>query len=435
MTYIRPLLEPGTFEHVRALAAEGRVLAQVGDRVHPDDVVAEVELVAGAPYFIDVRRELGLPAWDPERHADALLVRVGDRIRAHDPIARVELGRLREVRWAKSPVGGVVEWVSLTAGQLIVREDAQSASPVEVVDVAGRLKLPPSVALRLLRYREGDDVQAGAVLAAEASYLSRDVVYAPADGCIERIDPQTGVVYIVRPSTLSRLAAGYPGEVVAAAASSVTVRTSGWRLWGVLGRGPLRWGPLRPLEEGEPVTAAHEGCVVAVRGELTATMWEAARRHRVAAVVAASAAPEAWPPEPARSAGERSPALMLTEGAAGGAMLDEVWTALERSADRLATVNPVAHVRAGALPPAMVVAAPEAAPAEPLYAVKGDAEEGEPVRVVAGRHAGRRGRFRGWTAPRRLPSGVLSEAARIELDGGEAEVARENFETLRRRAG
>lgn len=432
MSRALPLLEVGPFRHTRALASEGQVLVDVGESVAPGDVVAETEFLPASPYFVDLRALLRVREWDREAGPRMILKRPGDRVEAGEVVARRRAGLFGEAVEAESPVAGTVEWVSTARGEMMIREDARSAEQVVAVNVARQLDVWPSSVPGYLQCREGQEVRAGALLAALPSGLGIEAVYAPVSGRVERVDPGTGIVYIVRPSRVRRLAAAYGGRVAEVdPGRSVTIETDGVRVFGVFGAGRLSWGPLVPLAPDEAEAARDgpepgwRGAVLAVAGRASEAFLRRARASGAAAVVAGSAGAGAlaalWGRPPAYARDDIEPAVVLVEGFGAQDMEPRIARALAAAAGSLATVDPTTQVRAGSRRPEVVLHA-RPADAAPVFAQPATGEPGEELLVVRGAYRGRRGVAIERLPRHRFPSGLEAAAVRVRLatDGGSA---------------
>ena len=85
---------------IRRLPVSGRVLVKNGDRVHPQDVIAEA-LIPGNVLMLDIARGLGLP---PDEAKTCLMREAGEALKEGDVIAQCEGAFPRLVR---APIDGV----------------------------------------------------------------------------------------------------------------------------------------------------------------------------------------------------------------------------------------------------------------------------------------------------------------------------------------
>ncbi len=111
----------------RILPLKGEVMAKVGDKVQPDDVVARTFL-PGDVEPINVANQMGLP---PEDIAACMLKKAGDAVEKGELMARSK--PLFGLKWfaseSKSTLTGTIESVSTVTGQVLLRG---KPLPVEV---------------------------------------------------------------------------------------------------------------------------------------------------------------------------------------------------------------------------------------------------------------------------------------------------------------
>ncbi len=243
-----------TVRRERRLPLPGEILVAEGDRVSPDTLVARTEFIPGDPYVVDLKSEMGRPRISRSDMQRSLQVAVGQRVTKGDILARMKKGILGGSTTVQSPVGGVVEYVSAVHGRILIREDAQSADPVLVVNVARQLDVWPAMVRMYMEYREGQEVKQGAVLAASPGAAGMVYAYAPAAGTIQRVDAHNGLVYIVRPMQVTRLAAHITGTVEKILGDEgVVIRGPSVVLNGVFGVGAEAFGELLVLGDADRV--------------------------------------------------------------------------------------------------------------------------------------------------------------------------------------
>ena len=109
----------------RRLPLKGTVKSNIGDKVKPDDIVANTNL-PGNVQMINVANQLNIDAIDINKY---MLKKVGEKINKNDMIAETDglFGFFKS--FALSPVDGTIESVSEVTGQVVLRE---SPIPVEV---------------------------------------------------------------------------------------------------------------------------------------------------------------------------------------------------------------------------------------------------------------------------------------------------------------
>ncbi len=135
----------------RKLPIKGDVFVNVGDTVNPTDIIANAEL-PGNLNQIKISHLLGL---NPKEVPQKMLKKIGDQVKKDEVIARNTylFNLIKSV--VKSPVDGVLEYVSDVSGNVGVRE--------------------PSVPVQLTAYIKGKIVEVipdeGAVVETEASFI------------------------------------------------------------------------------------------------------------------------------------------------------------------------------------------------------------------------------------------------------------------------
>lgn len=269
----------------RLLPIPGEVLVSRGQSVSPDTVVAKTEVLPGDPYVIDLKAEFRQPLTTQQVSA-AMLKRVGDRVNAGEAIAELSRGIMREKFQVRSPVDGVIEFISRAYGRVLVREDPKSAMPVAIVPVAKHLDVWPSTLRMYMRYREGDEVKQGAVLADSPSVSGNDYSYSPISGIIEKVDTRTGYVTIVRPTRPTLVEAYLSGQVESISPEfGAVVACTAAHIQGVFGVGFENYGYLRVIgsDTGKTVDADD------LTGELRDQVLVAGRRVTLEAVRKAAA--------------------------------------------------------------------------------------------------------------------------------------------------
>lgn len=396
-----------TISRERVLPMPGDVLVRRGELVSPQTVIAKTEVLPGDPYVIDIRHEFRMPNMTAKDVNAAMVKRVGDRVRAGEALARITRGLLGEIIEVKSPVDGVVEFISRTYGRVLLREDPQSASPVVMVPVARQLDVWPATIRMYMRYREGDEVKQGAALADSVGVASVDYSYAPVSGIIEKIDTRTGVVTIVRPARPTLVEAYLTGRVDALIPEyGAMVSCEAGYIQGVFGVGFETYGYLRVISSSPEDTVDEDD----LTGELRDQVLVAGAYITLGAVRKAAAAG-------ARgiicggmdhldlvgyvgqeigvgiTGQEDVPmTLILMEGFGKLAMRTSVFEALAALAGRQASINGATQIRAGAIRPEIIVPFPgHEAAAEARAPVDEDLRPGQPIRIISDPHFGEMG--------------------------------------------
>jgi hypothetical protein len=446
------ILERARVRKQRCLPLPGEVLVQPGARVEPDTIVARTDLLPGAPYILDVARELKLPRdrIPGDLMDKAMVVGVGDEVKTGDLIARYASGFFTEVRTVKSPVDGMVEFVSRLQHSVLIRERSRSAKPVVVVPVAQTIDVWPRMLRMYTQVREGDEVQQGQILAAAPSALGFDYAYSPIAGVVEKICTRTGSVTIVRPARPTQVDAYIRGGVTATMpGDGAEVTTAAAYIEGVFGVGGEAYGPLVVVAApGETVgagaiTSVHQGCVLAGGCLVTLDALRQCLETGVRGLVTGGVNNL----DLVRFLGreltvgltgqEELPfTLVLTEGFGSMPMSRRAYDLLRTHEGTVVSINGRTQIRAGAVRPEVVIPLDlEVDPLLPeagLELVPGAGRPGPGVlvRIARGPYFGQWGRaVEVLDQPVKVESELSLYAVRVELEaGGTVTVAESNLE-------
>ncbi len=433
----------------RILPLPGEIMVEEGERVSPDTVVAQTEFIPGDPYIIDLKSELGTGSMSIEQARETIVVKVGQRVAEGEVVARSDGGLLSRRREASAPVEGVVEYISVSQGRILIREDAQSADPVVVVNVARQLDVWPAMVRMYMRFNEGAEVQQGAVLAASPGVGGMDYAYAPTSGTIERIDAHNGLVYIVRPMQETRLTAYIPGTVEKIIDDSgVTIAGPCKVISGVFGVGGENFGEIivlgQPGDEfdaqllGDEVTGrvvvvpGHaDGTALARAEELGATGFVTGGLHQIELVDFLGSEISAG------FTGEEDIGMtvIITEGFGRLSMSNHLLRILQHFEGQMVSINGRTQVRAGAQRPEMVIpleSLPEDAQRESVKVIEGDPKPGQTVRIISEPYFGQFGTIEEvLPISERYETGAELPSVRISLsDGRKIVVPIANVETF-----
>ncbi len=455
---LRPL--KGTIiRRERLLPLPGDVLVTEGQDVAADTIIARTEELPGEPYVIDLRAELKAPKLAAEDVDRAVLKKVGEQVKAQEVIARHSHGFWGEVATCKSPVSGTVEFISRSFARILIREDPRSAQPTAIVAVARKLDVWPSSLKTYMRFREGDEVRQGMVLAASPSTAGMDYAYSPISGIIEKVCTKTGTVTIVRPVKETTVDAYFAGRVESVIPErGAVIAATGTLIEGVFGIGFEHHGPLAvltrsPEEDLDPaaITDAHEGKIIVAGRRVT---LEGLRRAVDAGACGAICGGVdnldlvEWLGQEIEVGitGQEDVdfTLILTEGFGATPMDEAVFATLLAADGRVSSVNGSTHVRAGVIRPEVVIVGPPAGLGESGTAEAGTAEwggaarlepalvEGAAVRLVGPRRFGQRGQVVEVPAERQaLGTEARVKVVRVRLeDGTVISVPQANVEVL-----
>lgn len=438
----RQLFERVRISRRRVIPLPGNVLVKVGDNVGPGDLVARAEMVPGDPYIVDLQNELRVRL-NPDEVGRVMLKRVGDRVKGNEPIARVAVGPFKDIHEARSPVDGVVEFISHAYSRVLVREDAQKAAPVVIVNVARKLDISPMMLRAYMRYREGDEVKQGAALADAAGSLGTSYCYAPASGVVEKICTRTGTVHILRPARPTEVEAYLEGRVTdVIPEKGARIETTASFIQGVFGLGFENHGPIK-MVAGRPeqvltvedITPDLAGAVIVGGANVTLDAMRRALEVGVKGLVTGGADEPDLVALLGREIGvgitgqeDLAMTVILTEGFGTMPMASDTFSFLQGVAGRTASLNGSTQVRAGVIRPEIIIsladgdAAAEALEdrlAETDGDGQGEARVGSKVRIVRNPKFGQWGRIVDWPSePVVFENEARLPAAEVELDDG-----------------
>ncbi len=427
----------------RTIPLPGDVMVRAGDLVEPRDLIAKAETIPGDPYVVDLKAELDIKI-GPEDVAKLMLKRVGDRVEAKEPIARVKVGLFGDLHEAYSPVTGVIEFISHAYARVLVREDAQNAAPVVIINVAKKLDIPAVLIRAYMRYQEGDEVRQGAVIADDHGAMGLGYCYAPATGVIEKICTRSGMVTIVRPTKQTQVDAYLQGRVtLVIPEKGARVETAASYIQGVFGLGFENYGVVRVVAQSpdatvtaQDITKDHEGAVLVGGAGITLEALRKALDEGVRGIITGGAGHADLSALLGHDIGvgitgqeDLAMTVILTEGFGTMPMAGDTHELLRSAEGRLASVNGSTQVRAGAIRPEIVISRPEGGDKGRLRPVeecllereheRGEARLGSKVRMVRNPKFGHWGRIVGLpAAPVLFETEARLPSAEVELENG-----------------
>jgi hypothetical protein len=445
----------------RLLAMPGEVLVEVGQTVQPDTVVARTQELPGEPYVVDLKAEFHTRL-APEEVDLACLKKIGDRVTAGETIARRARGAIGEILSVRCPVNGTVEFISRSSARILVREDPRSAEHVVIVAAAKDIDVwPPSLRM-YMRFKEGDEVHQGSVIAASPRGLdSFDIAYSPVAGFIEKVCTRTGTVTIIRPVKETEVDAYLPGVVTEIVPDlGVVVTSTGIVIRGVFGIGFENYGPLMVIARDASDEVDEDRITPECAGKVLVTgayVSEKALRRAADVGVRGIISGGADSLDLVRLIGmeigvgitgqEDIPlTVVLTEGFGRMSMAAPVFALLSAGAGRIVSLNGSTQLRAGVIRPEVIIAddpgqatdrgydalgaGGDAQTASGLVEGAGESTAGRRARVVAKPYFGAWGYVEG--PPEQdstLESGITATTVVVRLDDGRAvRVAKNNIE-------
>ncbi|MGE5560482.1 MAG: hypothetical protein ACM3XN_05430 [Chloroflexota bacterium] len=429
----------------RRLTMPGEVFVREGEPVQPDTLIARTGLVPGAPCVVNIARDLKIT---PSEAAAAMLVKVGDRVEHQQVLARINKGFFHGIIEVKSPVTGLVEFISETHGRILIREEQREASPPFIVQVARLLDVSPARLRWYVFLREGREVKAGQVLAADySSFASLPAVYSPVSGTIEKICTHTGQVYIrrpYRPVVCDAYLAGTVERVIPEFGAIIT--TTGAYIQGIFGIGFETFGTLRAavdtpdgILDEDGIRDEDRGAVLVAGSLVTLRALRRALDCGVRGIIAGGANHGDLSELIGREIGvgitgheDVALTVVLTEGFGRLTMRERTFAILKAASGRQVCLNGSTQIRAGVIRPEVII--PDAAAGEPAAAAEPAAAQplavGASVRILRAPYFGQRGTVAALPEQEaQLESETRAHVALVDLPGGErVTVALENIE-------
>jgi hypothetical protein len=323
--------------------------------------------------------------------------------------------------------------------------------PVEPLNVANLLGVPPEdVPLAMLK-TEGDAVTEGEVIARTKSFfgLFKSEARARIDGTIESVSSITGQVLLRGRPVPVEVHAYLRGEVVEIfPGEGVAVRAWGTFVQGIFGIGGETHGTVKmavqspsDILDEKQITPEHKGCIVVGGSRVTAEALKKAIAVGACGIVAGGFDDQDLRGFLGKDLGvaitgseDLGVTLVVTEGFGRIDMADRTFELLRRSEGKEASVNGATQIRAGVIRPELVIPLPELSGSRDTAhgGERPGLEVGSPIRVIRDPYFGRLGTVSALPAELK----VLESESRARIlevtfpDGGVATIPRANVEAL-----
>lgn len=236
----------------------GDILVAKGQIVEPDTIVAQTTLISGSPAFFDIRREMQLSGDD---------FQAALRVKLHDMVTRdqvlVEATENKEIKpladqvgypsiynskhmtqphmtedKVLSPFDGWVEYISISNGNLLIRQSVRENEPPLIIEASKELKLKPKALKHLALVKTGQRVVRMQSVAGDIEF-----VYTPMAGTVGEISTEHGTIEIIPNYDPTILRAGLYGVVKECIPPwGVAIETTATTLQGVFAAGPEQHG-------------------------------------------------------------------------------------------------------------------------------------------------------------------------------------------------
>lgn len=292
-----------------------------------------------------------------------------------------------------------------------------------LVDVARALEVTPEAADRLIRCKAGDQLKAGAEIAAGRGMFPKRVT-APRDGRV--VVAGGGQVLMETGESKFELKAGMPGIVIEVIPNSgVLIQTTGALVQGTWGNGRLDSGLLVNVAEGPGWVLTAARLDVSLRGSIlmAGTVQEAETLKAAADLPVRGLILASLPPSLVQTTREMKYPIMTTDGIGSMQMNSAAYKLLSTNARRDIALNAEAFDRYSGARPEVIIPLPvfSETPAPKAFA---ELQTGMQVRMRRPPAFGQTGVITtllpGLTT---LPSGLRAAAAEIKFENGESVIA------------
>jgi hypothetical protein len=321
--------------------------------------------------------------------------------------------------------------------------------PVEPVNVANLLGVPPEDVPECMLRKEGEPVTAGEVIARSSSFfgLFKSEVKSKIDGTVESVSSVTGQVLLRGKPVPVQVKAYLKGEVIDVhPAEGVTVACVGSFVQGIFGIGGETHGPIKILSPDHTAVLDETDITPECKGQVLVggSLVTAAALKKAIAVGAVGIVVGGFDDRDLRDflgkdlgvaitgSEDLGITLVVTEGFGRIAMAEKTFQLLKRHAGQMACLNGATQIRAGVIRPEVVIPkAVSSAQAAKTAEIAGLAV-GSPVRVIRQPYFGRLGTVSDLPAPLQvLESESHARVLEVEFeDKTRAVVPRANVEMI-----
>jgi uncharacterized protein (TIGR01319 family) len=334
-----PVPDHTTLRLKRELAIPGQVFVEPGASVEPETLIARSTRQFLRPFFLAVTESIGAAP----RELPALMRKgVGEEVEAGELLAE-RRANLIVTKHYRTPVPGTIERV-LPSGALVLREKAEDAEKLTVVQVARDLRLAPESIRPHVRVTEGQLIERDQVLASiQRSGGVPLTSRSPVRGRVREINHVYGVITLEPHLETLETRAWLPGVVESVSQRGAIVAGEGTLIEGRWGLGAEVSGHLCL---GEPRPGA-----VLVRDTVSGEELRQLEPLAIAGLIAGSLhLSDALTHPPAYT-------LVLTEGFGDRPMRPELRDLLEPHAGGLTLLDGRTELRVGVRRPFAILAA------------------------------------------------------------------------------
>ena len=419
-------------EKYRRLSYPGDVFVKVGDKVNADTIVARTEVDFASARSIKVASYFGVPN---DKIAKILNVKEGDMVSKGDEIATLKKGFFSKRQNLVSPFNGVVEHISLSRGEVIIREKFSADESVVEIDVAKKLNISPFFLKTFMHVVEGQSVTYNQTIASLDGFAS-GAILSPARGTIERVDTRKGKVFIRRPYSPVNLFGYISGEVIEVVPQyGAVIETPACYIEGVFGVGNETYGELMVIVDSptqkitaDMINGSHSDKIIVGGSGITYDALQRAvdlhvrgiiigglNNYDVVSLVGHEISVGITGQE------EEDITLIATEGFGDVPMLPRTFNLLKEHVGKVTSINGTTQIRAGVIRPEIII------PLDEQVAEESHNEEtlvepgkGMKVRVISDPYYGMWGEIiKDGSYSMEMPNGTKQDVVEVKLESGE----------------
>ena len=321
--------------------------------------------------------------------------------------------------------------------------------PVEPVNVANILGVPPEDVPECMLKKEGEPIKVGDVVARSSSFfgLLKSECKSKIEGTVENVSHVTGQVLLRGLPMPVQVRAYIKGEVTGVHPNEgVSVACIGAFVQGIFGIGGETHGPIRVLskDHGEVLDEAQipadcKGQVLVGGSLVTAAALKKAIALKARGIVVGGFGDRDLRDFLGYDLGvaitgseDLGITLVVTEGFGTIAMAERTFQLLKRHEGKMACINGATQIRAGVIRPELVIPKEAHVAAEKAPAQIAGLAVGSPVRIIRQPYFGHLGVVTDLPAPlKKLESESHARVLEVELDGGKrAIIPRANVEMI-----
>ncbi len=348
----------------RTLPYAGTVIAKVGQKVKPNDVVAEMNFYPGLVLRLKVSEHLAIAARELR---SVIQVNVGELVEKGQILAFDSKWHQPQIMVAPEP--GIIGMVSKTLGIVYLRRLTEfNPNPFEVHNIAEEFGISEEDAANTIIVSRNQKVVPGQILAQQQwkkDEFRLKYVASSMFGSIHKIDKHK--IWIKSREISRKLYAYLSGEVVSVEPYwSVTIKSRAYKLNGTYGIGGERFGTISIIDteylKEDDIGARYKDNILIVKGKISKEALDKAARIGIPAIVAASCdlsvlrkyAGEGFIPGITGAEEVKTSVILMNNFCSTETMGDEFEFFKEREGKYM-SVNGSTHIRAGAIRPQVLV--------------------------------------------------------------------------------